>query len=271
MPFNLLLLPLIGGFLLLHKAYLWRYYIARFDGHRLIMFSALCGVMLLALSTLIVSFLRYRWPVLGEVWQNVVPFAHSGKSFGALLIGLILPLFLNRVRGWHSYSNLDWGKEARVRNAIEYFSNDIEILLLRSMDGESPVLLTMDNGKVYVGYVTELFNPDVDRRYIKVLPTMSGYRTAESQEVVFTTAYDEVRQLTGTPGSGLEHLRDVDFEIVLPVNGLRSASLFDSGAYERFVEASNQPDQDDDLEDDVGDGVPSLFSRFRRVVLRRRR
>lgn len=250
MPFNLLLLPLLGGFLLLHRSYLWRFYLARFDGHRLIFFSAAAGVALLATATFLCAVLSWLSPVPAEIWHQLSPFPHSGKSFGALLLGALLPFALNLKKAW--------GQAPRTRLAITYFRNELEVLLLRSMDVESAVMLTMGNGKVYVGYVTRLFNPEIERKHISLLPTMSGHRDKDSHSVIFTTAYDAAREAAQDPGSPFYDLLDADFEIVLPVSDVKSASLFDTRAFQYFNGESDEGDEsgENDLEDGDAADIP---------------
>lgn len=226
MPFNLLLLPLLGGFLLLHRAYLWRYYLVRFDGHRLIFFSAAAGVALLAASTIATYLLTWGLPSSLRLWHEFVPFAHSGKAFGAFFLGLVLPEAINRVKPWN--------KPSRAQKAIQYFGNELELLVLRSMDLEVPVLLTLGTGKIYVGYATQLFNPDIERKYLKILPVMSGYRDRTTLEARFTTDYEEVLARAKDHDSAFHDLLDKDFEIVFPVSDIKSVSLFDARAYEEF-------------------------------------
>lgn len=242
MPFNLLLLPLLGGFLLLHRAFYWRFHLVRFDGHRLIFFSAAAGVGLLVASTLLSWLVSFNLNGSADLWHSVVPFDHSGKAFGALALGAFLPFVMNRIPGARRHE--------RVRNAIAYFNNEMELLLLRSMDTESNVMLTMNSGKVYVGYLTNLFNPDMDRKYIRILPTMSGYRSERTHEVLFTTSYDAVREHAKDPGSPLYHLLDKDFEIVLPVAELRSVSLFDFAAFTYFTSGDGGSEADGPPSDD---------------------
>src|SRR5690606_3817495 len=146
------------------------------------------------------------FPRADDYWHLVVPFAHSGKAFGAFLLGFCLPRLINAGRKGR---RVHW-----IREAIKHFGNDLEILLLRSMDTETAVLLTLGTGKVYVGYVVRLFNPDVERKHIRLLPVMSGYRSEKTQEVSFTTFYDVVREMAHDPASDFYGLLEKDFEIV---------------------------------------------------------
>ena len=236
MPFNLLLLPLLGGFLLLHRSYRWRFLLARFDGHRLIFFSAFAGVFLLAVSTVLTYLLAYLWPFLADSWHDVVPFAHSGKAIGALALGFSLPCVINRRRGQD--------RATQTRATIEYFGDDLEMLILRSMDVRMPLLITLGTGKVYVGYAARLFNPEVDRKYLRLMPVASGFRTRESHQVRFTTDYSAVMEASDDPTSEFHGLLRKDFELVISVEDIRSASLFDFAAYDAFTKASEGTDDE---------------------------
>jgi len=50
MPTNLLLLPLVGGYCLTHFCYYFRFRSQRLDGYRLLLESALAGILLAILS-----------------------------------------------------------------------------------------------------------------------------------------------------------------------------------------------------------------------------
>ena len=102
MPYNLLLLPLIGGFLFVHLAHYFRFRAQRADGYRLLFQSAIAGValsiagrlteLLIALTPLGVWFEKY--------WQIFSPFPYSATSALSLLLGpasaLLLNVFINK-------------------------------------------------------------------------------------------------------------------------------------------------------------------------------
>ena len=54
MPYNLLLLPLLGGFLFFHLTHFFRFAAQRLDGYRLLFQSAIAGTFLSILARLIV-------------------------------------------------------------------------------------------------------------------------------------------------------------------------------------------------------------------------
>lgn len=96
MPFNLLLLPLIGGYFLINHFYVTAFYAARHTRERLIFNSALAGTFLLIASRLVVMIIGWTAPGLAALWKRFVPFDYRGTVFGVLFLGLVLPTVLNR-------------------------------------------------------------------------------------------------------------------------------------------------------------------------------
>lgn len=146
----------------------------------------------------------------------------------AMLAGWPLAWLLNLVF-WKDY----WLRRAIRKDALEAF-------LLDAADREISIALTMDDRKVYVGYVVSGFDPAIGRKCILLLPLMSGYRNQETHKVNFTTFYTD---LYGDDGSAdktaplpapLEHLTAKDFITVLPADRIASYRLFDAPAYREF-------------------------------------
>lgn len=75
MPFNVLLLPLLGGFVLVTRWNHTRFFTNRFSGERLLFFAAIAGVFLLILSFLLLRMAAWMWPELEAAWRRQVPFA----------------------------------------------------------------------------------------------------------------------------------------------------------------------------------------------------
>src|SRR4051812_41091989 len=228
MPFNVLLLPLLGGYVFISHWNYTRFSSRRYSGERLLFHAALAGVCLLVLSYTIVSLLSAAFPSLADTWQRSVPFTHSGTSLGALLLGATL---------WWPL-NLAFRKEIEVRRTIADWNDYLEELLTDALENIRQVSITLNNGKVYVGFVLRTFDPAYDRKYIVILPTMSGYRAETTHQLTFNTDYTRVYQaLMEEDESRL--VRGVnDFQIVVPVSQVVSANLFDWEAYQRFNEIS---------------------------------
>jgi hypothetical protein len=100
MPFNLLLLPLLGGYIIANFGALSKFTVLRSDGHRLLFASAAAGVMLLTLATIVRAFLlstlallHIAWPA--TCWHRVAPFDYSAIAFLSLLFAVPITFIIN--------------------------------------------------------------------------------------------------------------------------------------------------------------------------------
>ena len=76
MPFNVLLLPLLGGYVFVSKWNYTRFDTKRHSGERLIIFSALAGVVFLVAAYAACHAVAYVWPKAFVVWHGLVPILH---------------------------------------------------------------------------------------------------------------------------------------------------------------------------------------------------
>lgn len=245
MPFNLLLLPLLGGFIFARQWKRSRYHVLRSDGHVLLFYSASFGAGLLILATFISYFLSPHFSSIDFEWHTVVPFEHSGKASLAFLLGVLI--------WWPLNLFLDDQKE--MDRVIERKEDALELLLRNAMGQNKLVLITVKNGKVYVGYVLSNLNPAFAMESIGIAPMLSGYREDPTKTACFTTryidAYDKIEtevkaRVEADPknaNASAEDLADLisdeidtlveDFEIVIPVSEIQSATIFNMEIYNK--------------------------------------
>jgi hypothetical protein len=91
MPWNSLLFALVGGFLF---DTLWnrtKYNARRVDGQRLLLQSALWGVLLLILSYLIIRWISLYASGLQQWWQSLVIYRGLSVPLLAMVLGGTLP------------------------------------------------------------------------------------------------------------------------------------------------------------------------------------
>ncbi|MBE2187662.1 MAG: hypothetical protein IAE99_12900 [Rhodothermales bacterium] len=229
MPFNLLLLPFLGGYLLLRRLHFTRFRLARLDTQRLLIWMAIAGVLLVAAAGLLVLVLAALWPIPGHMWHGIVPFPHSGKALGAFLLGVVAPSLINRLP-WFSLDEADeWG-----RRAVRDYGNEVEHVLLRAQQQASPVMVTLGSGKVYVGMVERNPNLEIDRRYLRLIPIVSGYRNKETHRVTFDTNYSLIKEMSEDPESPFHDVLHKDFDIVMPLAEVKTLHLYSLEAFEAF-------------------------------------
>jgi len=234
-PFNLLILPLIGGFLLLSHYRRTKYLANRSDRTRLLLYSALTAVVLVLVARIIiVSIVQSELGVqTADFWKVVAPFEYSGTAVGALVLAGIAILICNWLEPKTELDfNTSW---------VQKYGTSLEKFLLeasqRSVENKenSLVMVTMDSNKVYIGWVQRLpqdpTNPD---SYLSISPLISGYRDDKTQKLNLTSFYDE--QFLGLANINSDEEAFLPLLKVLPVNQISIASYFDPEVYLAFQE-----------------------------------
>jgi hypothetical protein len=253
MPTNLLLLPVLGGFCFVHFCYFLNFRAQRLDGPRLLLESALYGLLL----TIPARLITYYWPRYSdtgwwfrEEWGHVFKDAPlSGTASLTLLLGLSLPFLINWLHA--AYLQLPEQAEAREKDpdlfyaennprrkvkeflkpakiaandhSIKDFGNDLQKLLHKAIQQDDPILITLGSRRVYVGYVAEsptLLSPESE--YLSLLPALSGHRDNETLEVVFDLIYPDPEELKGKVEFDPEDL----LLMTIPLSEIKSASLY---------------------------------------------
>jgi len=236
MPTNLLILPLLGGFLLVHIWHLSRFRSQRLEGYRLLMEAAIAGVMLLTLARG-VTYSLARFGIVGNTtrarWHEFAPIDFSGTGALAFLLGIVLPFV----------ANLFYRRKAAQDWAIHHYGSNLLRLLHTATKYQIVVSVTLDNRKVYVGFVVTAPNLQSNDQYVQLLPVLSGYRDAGDLTVKFTTNYAQVYPEAYSAGKP----DPSDFIVVIPTASIRMANLYDPSIPTKLFEAV----------DEVG-GTPSV-------------
>jgi hypothetical protein len=238
MPFNLLLLPLLGGFIFFSHWNRTAFFAKRQDKERLLLYSSLWGVFFLGLSFLLSILVPYSdWLTnIREWWAfNTPPIQFSGISSCALALGAAGQFVLNRL--W-PFSRI-WNTQKEGRRAIETYGTQLEKLLYRSLIEEKRVMLTLKGGKVYIGRVTISLTPQEDRD-LMLLPSKSGYRD-EKKRLTLTTDYDQTyRAIVETEGDYLSII--ADFGVTVPIPEVLTASLYREEVHTKYFHHEDPPD-----------------------------
>jgi hypothetical protein len=245
MPNNLLLLPLLAGYLFLHHAVRFRFRVQWLDGYRLLIESAGTGLVFLALSRLAVVAIKAWIPQLKVAWVRFAPSEpqYLGTALGSVLLGLLVaeaanslpPLeALKRFGRWCLLSRrIPWPRriyryfaDVRARNKaqarfvqIENHSNALLRFLESATNEVALVSLTLDSRKWYMGYVAELVKLDLKEDYLRILPIVSGYRKSDDLAIVRTNDYRKVYEAVGANDR---------FVITIRLADIHDARLFDN-------------------------------------------
>ena len=117
--------------------------------------------------------------------------------------------------------------------AIQRGGNGFDRLFYAATESDSQVLITLDTGKVYAGWLDWMPpNPGATDAFVRVLPTMSGYRTSVNR-VEWTTFYQDV-YLGLDPHTTSDEIVE-SFTKVIPIGRLVTAGLIDPQLYDCFA------------------------------------
>jgi hypothetical protein len=246
----LLLLPLVGGYLFASNCNATRFRAAREEGHRLYFRAAFYAVFLFFFAALLrILLVKYcaSYRDLEHVSLSAIqPILKEGKEESALIV---LLAFAAMLIGWLGARllNIILREGPWLLAAIK--EDEFEALLHRSLARAMPIAMTMENGKVYVGFVRKTFKPMMARKNFRILPLMSGYRN-DKGKVTFTTFYDEAFEKVGLKEGGGSHLLVEDFEMVFPTDKVHSAGLFDVRTYNEFQKLAPPGPNSEEIESD---------------------
>ena len=253
----LLFIPLLAGYIFTVTWRYSRYRSAREDSQRLYFRAAGYGVFLAGLAFGTLVLVKLYCPQIPKTITTVVEFTLPTAQFvgqgddkqltptqwtdAALFIAFTMiwgsgagPV-LNRGYRWlheiydEALRQCGKGKDSgltaaqkTLKKVIQDRGDDLEMMLFTAIDRTTPIQVTLENRKVYVGSVVELVEPHVDRRYLRILPFLSGYRDADESRLYFTTSYSTIyEQMQDTVYVDLGHLIPEDFEIVFPISTIQ--------------------------------------------------
>lgn len=103
---------------------------------------------------------------------------------------------------------------------------ELEEFLWTNAAKQLPVMLTMSSGKVYVGTSIDTTSLRDERRWLRLEPLLSGYRD-DRHRFQPVTSYAWIH----TSGLAQESLAPDDFDVLLPLDDVRSVHAFDLTTY----------------------------------------
>ena len=212
MNFDSFFVPLIGGYLFLSLCHRFRFVLRRKSGYHLLFQCAVAGAILLVATVSILEALPDAWHT--RLKSLVSDYVQDDSTAPALLLTLIA----GPLTAW--VVNLFYDTVRASMHAVEVTNDAMEQLLVDALlyKDEHLVEITLTGGKVYVGWVLGAAGI-VNRRYIELLPLLSGYRSSDTRSISYTYNYAGVLQRL-TPGDDAGQIRVVvslgDVEIARP-------------------------------------------------------
>ena len=213
----------------------------RSNGYHTFLLSASAGLMLYGISCLIYSlcFYVFNWinifyPSIGDFLLLSIFMSEASKAEIALFDVSVIALILSWAIPRKYYGN----KKEREARYLIAFSEDSETpeftqLFFRSMRFGLPVLFTLSDRKVYIGYIFEVNANNFND--ISILPIFSGYRDKDDLGLVPVTPYGDILDEIEC-GEGCENIDYERFMVSLPIREIVHAHLHDFQYYEKFKE-----------------------------------
>jgi hypothetical protein len=228
MPWNLLILPLVGGYFILTKCFIFKFHQQRLDRQRLIFESVLLAIAL-TVSTYLIRILFIKLtPDLINIIHSHSPFDQPFALTSLISVGVAILFTL-------IYNKFSEDKKW-IRKAIDDVGNEFESLMKYSFDEESLLQFTLNNDKIYIAWVKELPITSISP-YVRVIPAISGYRK-DKKQVEFTAHYLSVYASYIKDGT-IKYVDDLNTDLILDISNITTVSNFDPKMYEKFQDQNS--------------------------------
>ncbi|MGS0526153.1 hypothetical protein ACU8V7_14280 [Zobellia nedashkovskayae] len=235
---DLLLLPLLGGYVFLITFTVTKFYHQRIERQRLI-FNSLIAGFFIAIIGFAFDEILFKSSYLIKIRTclgYLMPIEYSGLNHSILffLISYPVSLFLNWILP----------KKTALTYVVERWGNQMERLFWLSLnhknDEEKLLMLTTKSNKVYVAYINKISEPIGDS-FVTLIPNFSGYRSKETQELIITTDYLDVLEKLVKSNKTSEI--DQKLGIVIPKSEILMVSKFDLGVFSDFNEGDDNNEE----------------------------
>lgn len=265
MSFSLpvLLAPLVAGYVF---SVLWNasyYQAAREDGQRIYFRAAFYAFFLGGVATLLHIAIVFDWQwgwyltyvdVISAFTGSTREDTHSIAAHPVVFLNT-LPISIG-LGGLLSVTRLEWIVNMPRIGTVAWWwerlildhatkNMDFERIVTRAFRKSVPILVTLNSFKVYAGWVVAAPSPVSERRYLRILPVLSGYRDATTHALEFTTEYAGVLlKISEGQDDEVYHLDPDDLEVVVPVDQVSSVHLFDLTLFQRGFPTPSSTDDE---------------------------
>ncbi|MGR5311974.1 hypothetical protein C5F64_15625 [Photobacterium damselae subsp. damselae] len=153
-------------------------------------------------------------------------------SVVTIILGYLLPA-----------SSFKFNKKTQKERQIGWLREDTESpeftkLFFKSFEYGLPILFTMSDRKVYIGYVLEIHATNFND--VNIIPIFSGYRDKDTLSLVPVTPYKDV---IGEVEDETQEKIDIEvFSVTLPLREINHAHLHDFRYYSKFKSLEEKSD-----------------------------
>ncbi|WP_070962867.1 hypothetical protein [Vibrio sonorensis] len=247
-PFSLLfvLVLCMAGYYLLNSIHRYHYFLKRSNGYHTFLISAIAGFSVCGLSVVVYAIfdlilcLLSRSFSLGDFVLNEIlnlNSSHIGATLFdlcAISVAICIATPLITYRFDPDYKDYVFLEEF----AEDGESPEFNQLFFRSYEFALPILFTMSDRKVYIGYVTEIYAKPFND--VHILPLLSGYRESSTLKLNLVTPYKDI--LHDVEDETIKEVNLEAFTVTLPLREIVHAHLHDLEKYPDFKKAEKNAD-----------------------------
>ncbi|MEZ7506036.1 hypothetical protein [Flavobacterium sp. Arc2] len=239
---DLIILPLLAGYIFLFTFNLTKFYNIRVDRQRLIFNSLLCSV-LLSITAFILDYYILKSEITLFCSKPITDYRTYFSILTNNIIGKnnivfgfkhsILILFISFPLA--KFLNLFCSRKFAYDFTIRKFGTQLDRLfwfsLTEKKDEDKLLMITTKSNKVYIGYVNKISEP-LGESHIRIIPNFSGYRDKEKLTIDITTKYTDVIKFYVENNKKKEI--DEKLGIIIPTSEILIVSKFDADIFGRL-------------------------------------
>lgn len=232
-PYNLLLLPFIAGYIILGYSVIFKYTTQRYTQHRLLFESVFTCIILIFSAFIIRTLIELKFPnavpAIAE-FLEIVPVRKVDYLWTSVFIFLFVVAIVPII---NFVITKRYGKDAAISWAIDKVGDEIETLFKRSAEEGVLIQVTLKNGKVYIGFC-EIIPIPQKTNFLTLTPMLSGYRESESKKIVITTDYFEVVTKYIAALDAKETNVTLNTDIIIKQDEILTAGIYEQEIFDMF-------------------------------------
>lgn len=244
MPYNLFIIPIITGYLILTNSSLLKYNSQRLTRVRILFESIVIGITSLGVGFFIRGLVELiPFDIIKSIYNflDFIPFREP-NYFWTILFSCFLASILFIVI--EQYIKKYYSKDDAIVWAINKNGDELETLVKDSALKGQTIMLTLKNNKVYIGFSEEIPIPQ-KTNYLKLSPILSGYRDSETKEFKPTTDYFKVvdkfiNEIEEKEGIKKDKIT-LNTDIIIKQDEILTASIYEQSIYNKFNKTSTEP------------------------------
>lgn len=232
LSFDSFLIPVLGGFIFVKYSYFTRFRAIRDNGYNILFKSAVVGCFFY-----LIAFVLWRAAILDNYTNpkisEALNFLHNFLIYPEIVPAVISLIIIVCV-----LLAVNWAvdEDEMKKMVIRRDDDALEVTILKVFEQEKNLLVTLNNGKVYIGKVTDTYfriNDEISS--VLINPLSSGFRDPTNHKIKLNTYYGTIyEQILEKPERFDSKISD--FSVAIRYDQIVTVSPFDPKVYAMFRE-----------------------------------